>query len=248
MSIASVSLAGGAVSNLTGRTIAIAQSLACDLVAFGFPQRCPGCGRRADPARLLCEDCIERIPRLATVLCVRCLSRGSGPAGCLRHPGYGVHLPWLYDERAALIVRALKYGRRPELAHRLGETMASALPPGCRPDLVLEVPLYPTRQRERGYNQAGVLADAVASHLRAPRLAGALERIRATRAQARLGPEDRRRNVAGAIRVREPDQLAERTIVIVDDVVTTGCTLEACLAPLRACGARATALAVAWAQ
>jgi predicted amidophosphoribosyltransferase len=122
-----------------------------------------------------------------------------------------VHLPWLYDERAALIVRALKYGRRPELARRLGETMASALEPGGRPDLVLEVPLHPTRLRERGYNQAGALADAVASHLRAPRLVGALERIRATRAQARLGPEQRRRNLAGAFRIREPDQLADRS-------------------------------------
>ena len=225
-----------------------AAGLARDLVAFALPQRCPGCGAPAGPERLLCPGCHARIPRLATALCVRCLAAGREPAGCLAHPGFVARAAWIYDPGAALVVHALKYGERPGLAGALGDEMARALPPGYRPDLVLEVPLHRTRRRERGYNQAAMLADGLADALAAPRLTGALRRLRPTRAQARLGPAERRANLAGAFRVERPAALAGRSVLIVDDVITTGATLEACLAPLHAAGARATGVALAWAQ
>jgi len=217
------------------------------MLDFTLPQRCPGCGGGAQAARLLCEVCRGRIPRLETALCVRCLAAGRHPAGCRAHPGFAARAPWIYDERAALVVHALKYGERPGLARGLGEEMARALPPGYRPDLVLEVPLHPTRRRERGYNQAALLADALAEAIAAPRLAGALTRRRATLPQARLDPEARRANLAGAFRVLRPAALAGRSVLIVDDVLTTGATLEASLGPLEAAGAEASAVALAWA-
>jgi len=219
-----------------------------DLAEFAFPQRCPGCGDQAQAERLLCEECWHRIPRLSFELCVRCLAAGREPVGCSRHAGYGAWAAWIYDERAAATVHALKYQGRTILAPALGEVIAAALPPGLRPDLVLEVPLHSARRRERGYNQAAVLANAVANRVGAPRLEGALVRVRATREQARLGTHERRANLAGAFRVRDPDALAGRSLVIVDDVVTSGCTLEACLEPLRAAGAHAVGAALAWAQ
>ena len=145
-------------------------------------------------------------------------------------------------------VYALKYGERPGLARALGEEMARALPRGYRPDLVLEVPLHRTRRRERGYNHAAMLADALAKALRAPRLEGALSRVRPTRAQARLGPAERRANLTGAFRAVRPAALAGRSVLIVDDVITTGATHEACLEPLHAAGASALGVALAWAQ
>jgi len=72
--------------------------------------------------------------------------------------------------------------------------------------------------------------------------------VRATPAQARLGPAARRANLAGAFEVRDPLVLAGRSVLIVDDVLTTGATLEACLAPLRKAGAEARGIALAWAQ
>jgi ComF family protein len=222
-------------------------SLARDLFAFALPQRCPGCGCEADPTRLLCDACRGAIPRLDTPLCVRCLAAGREPAGCLAHPGFATHAPWIYDPRAAAVVHALKYGERPGLAAALGAGMAQALPPGYRPDLVLDVPLHRTRRRERGYNQAGLLADALAEAIHTPRHAGALVRVRATRAQARLGPEARRRNMAGAFRVTRPGALAGRSVLIVDDVLTTGATLEAALAAVAAAGAEGRGVALAWA-
>lgn len=225
-----------------------AAGLARDLVAFAMPQRCPGCGAHTGPERLLCPGCHARIPRLSTALCVRCLAAGREPAGCLAHPGFVARAAWIYDPAAARVVHALKYEERPGLAAALGGEMALALPPGYRPDLVLDVPLHRTRRRERGYNQAALLADAIAGALAAPRLEGALTRVRPTRTQARLGPAERRANLAGAFRVDRPAALAGRSVLIVDDVITTGATLEACLAPLHAAGAMATGIALAWAQ
>jgi ComF family protein len=222
-------------------------SVGRDLAAFALPQRCPICGREADPERLLCPDCHAGIPRFEATVCVRCLAAGREPIACHAHAGYAAHARWVYDERAALTIHALKYAERPTLAHGLGTEMAQALPPGYRPDLVLDVPLHRTRRRERGYNQAALLADAVAGAIAAPRLAGALERVRPTRAQARLGPGARRRNVAGAFRAVHPEALAGRSVLIVDDVLTTGATLESALAILAAAGADARGLVLAWA-
>ena len=222
--------------------------LARDVAAFALPQRCPVCGAQASSEHMLCAPCLERIPRFSTTLCVRCLAAGREAAACLAHSGFGARAAWLYDESAALVVQALKYGDRPGLARALGAEMARALPPGYRPDLVLEVPLHRTRQRERGYNQAALLADALAACVAAPRLPGALTRVRATRAQARLGAAERRANLAGAFRVTHPLALAGRSVLIVDDVLTTGATLEACLEPLHAARAKATGVALAWAQ
>ena len=219
-----------------------------DLAAFALPQRCPGCGAHPGAGGLLCDACHASVPRLASALCVRCLAAGREPAGCAAHPGFAAHAAWLYDPCAAAVVHAIKYQERPGLAAALGGEMARALPRGYRPDLVLEVPLHSARLRERGYNQAALLAHRVADALSAPHLTGVLTRVRATRAQARLGPDERRRNLAGAFRVARPAALSGRSVLIVDDVITTGATLEACLTPLRAAGARATGLALAWAQ
>jgi ComF family protein len=223
-------------------------NLAADLLEFGFPQRCPGCGASSEPHRLLCAGCQAAVPRLAMPLCARCLARGADPSSCSTHAAYRVWPAWIYDERAALLIQALKYEGRAELAPPLGVELARVVPPAPRADLVLEVPLHRARRRERGYNQAALLADALSHTSGVPRLPDALERVRATRPQARLDPRQRRDNVAGAFRVRQPEWLAGRTVLIVDDVMTTGSTLAACLETLAGAGARAAGVVLAWAQ
>ena len=219
-----------------------------DLAAFALPQRCPGCGDAASPDRLLCEICRAAIPRVSYALCARCLARGREPVGCHSHPGQAVWAAWLYDERASRVVHALKYESRRGLAAGLAVELARVVPPAPRADLVLSVPLHSARRRERGYNQAGLLAEALAGAIGAPRLERAIERVRDTRPQARLDPRLRRANVAGAFRVRRPGWLEGRSILLVDDVVTTGATFDACLGALGRAGARASGVALAWAQ
>jgi len=227
--------------------VAAGRSGAGAVRAFALPQRCPGCGEPAPPEAVLCAACRARIPPLSSPLCARCLLAGRAPEGCHRHPAFRVFAPWQLDDHAAAIVHALKYGGRPGIARGLGAALAAAVPVSARAtDLVLEVPLHPARERERGYNQAARLADALAAAIAAPRLAGALARTRRTRPQVSLGEQARRANVSGAFAVLDPGLLHGRRVLIVDDVMTTGATLEACLTQLAAAGAKAAGVALAW--
>jgi ComF family protein len=215
--------------------------------AFALPERCPGCGAEPSSGHLLCASCWASVPKLGMPLCVRCLGLERDPSSCAGHPGHRAYCGWIYDERMALVVHALKFDGRRGLAPALGAALAQSLPIHYRPDLVLDVPLHPARLRERGYNQAALLADSLALRLGSPRLTGALRRLRPTKPQSGLSARERRRNLEGAFGVECPAALRDREVLIVDDVLTTGSTLEACLAALRDCDARATGVALAWA-
>ena len=231
------------------RALGPLRSTLADVLEFLLPQRCPGCGVPADPARLLCARCIERLPVLDVPICARCLREGQPPDRCARHPGDRVHVAWVYDERVALIVHALKFGGQPGLAIAYAGAIARALPGSARrPDLVTSVPLHAARRRERGYDQAACIAEALADAIGVPFVPGVLRRMRATRAQSELGPAARRLNVLGAFEVTRPRWVTGRRVLLVDDVLTTGATMAECLGALRASRARTTGAALAWAQ
>ncbi|HVZ76679.1 MAG TPA: phosphoribosyltransferase family protein [Gemmatimonadaceae bacterium] len=141
------------------------------------------------------------------------------------------------------VVHALKYQQWPAVAPGMAARMARLRWPD---DVVAEraalvpVPLAPERERARGYNQAERLASALAPAWGVPVWADALVRVRVTQTQTRLTPEQRLVNVSGAFRARDDarDRLRLAHIVLVDDVVTTAATLNACAAALHAGGAR----------
>jgi len=168
--------------------------------------------------------------------------------GCPRHAAFQVWPAWVYASGAEAVIAALKFEERPRVAAALGRTMARVVPPVPRADLVVPIPLHAARRRERGYDQASMLAHALGAALGVPVLDRALDRVRATAPQTRLDARERRANLAGAFRVREPGCWTGRRVLVVDDVVTTGATFEAALRALAAAGADPGGVAAAWAQ
>jgi ComF family protein len=135
-----------------------------------------------------------------------------------------------------LAIHQFKYEDLRCLAAPLGQLMAQAWPvlaPNAQHlDVIVPVPLHPTRQRERGFNQAALLACELGIHLGRSVVDGALLRNRATSPQVGLDPDERRANVGGAFECAN-DDLAGKGVLLVDDVYTTGSTLEAACAALR---------------
>jgi ComF family protein len=153
----------------------------------------------------------------------------------------GLRVAYTYEGPLRTCVHSLKYQGNVRLASPLGLLLAKAYYAShIRADLIIPVPLHPERQRERGYNQAYLLAKACAQAIRVPLSTSLLQRRRATQAQAQLRGHDRYSNVAGAFCCSSSiatKSLENRIVVIIDDVSTTGATLEACAAPLFAAGA-----------
>jgi ComF family protein len=155
--------------------------------------------------------------------------------------------PYSMSGTAAAMVHALKYGRWGELAEEMGARMAELrFPRAVEAEIsaLLPVPLSAARQRERGFNQAELLGRAVARRRGWRLITGVLVRERHTRRQARLAPRERAGNVVGAFRVlgagRAPFE--DTHVLLVDDVLTTAATVQACVRVLCQGGARAVSV------
>ena len=223
-----------------------------DLIDALLDRRCPGCTGRVAREREICDACDALIPRSGTVLCLSCLHADpADPAAvggaCARHGSQRLALVGpRYEPPLDRIVRAFKF----EGARRVGPWLASLLPEppdhdGAlgRESLVVPVSLHPARRSRRGFDQALLLAEVASARWGIP-MACALERVRDHSPQAGLDPKRRRENVAGAFRCASPTLVRGRTILLVDDVVTTGSTLlEACAALERAGAAWSLGLA-----
>jgi len=187
-----------------------------------------------------CAACDAPVPRLA-VFCPAC-------ASTVETGGHGDgEAAYVYGGAIAQAIVRMKYESRPDLARPLGDLLWRSLAPragSLREVLVVPVPLHPSRLAERGFNQSSLLARRVARHLGAPFVPLALARARDTPKQATLDREARLANVAGAFRAREAARVGGRAVLLVDDVSTTGATLDACSHALRAAGASAVATAV----
>jgi ComF family protein len=221
------------------RPHALARACTAALMAL-FPARCLGCGRRG---AAFCSACWADLPRLRPPLCPRCSRPERSGTRCRDCQRAGpaltaVRAACVYGGPVGLAVRRLKYSQERHLVEPLAALLQESLE--SRPiavDALVPVPLDAARGRDRGYNQATLLAAPVASALGVALAPGWLRRTRATRPQVGLSGRERRANVRGAFACPEPAAVAERRVLLVDDVMTTGATLEACAEALVAAGA-----------
>jgi ComF family protein len=201
----------------------------------------------------VCPACLERPQALAAeYFCVLCrtpfLNRApldeQGRCGLCRRGLRGFNAAYSfgsYEDTLRELIHLFKYSRIRTLAGPLGEMIASAVPRDQSFDAVVPMPLHWRRRLARGFNQAELLARAVARRYGVG-VTNAVRRGRATQAQAGLSNARRRINVAGAFTVHRPQAVAGRRVLLVDDVMTTGATAAACAAALREAGASYVAL------
>jgi ComF family protein len=208
--------------------------LGARLLDLAFPPACAGCQREGDA---LCPACLPALDARA----------GVAPGVALGLPSPAppplLQLEWCapYAGVVRAAVRGLKYGGERRLAPILGEAIARRwAAAGCGGELLVPVPVHASRRRDRGFDQAVLIATAASAWLGTP-IAEALVRTRATARQFDLDRADRAANVSGAFTVPPPARhlISGRWVVLVDDVATTGATLTSCAEALLAVGAGA---------
>lgn len=204
-----------------------------------FPPECVGCGKLGDR---ICESCRQQVEALLPPVCSTCGLPIEGGDVC---PECRVGKPYEALRSAAWYggvlrqsVIRLKYKRDLGLGDTLAEWLLDVVQRENWPvDGVVAVPLGRRRQQERGYNQAAMLAYPLALALGVPYGRGVLRRKKETESQVRLSAEERRQNVQGAFQA-DARRTAGKNWLVVDDVTTTGATMENCALALKAAGAQ----------
>jgi ComF family protein len=228
------------------------------MLDFALPPRCPGCGAiTADPHRF-CLGCWQALTFLGEPCCRRCGLpfdyAGEGECGrCLAEPPPFDRLraAVAYGEVSRQVVLRLKYGGRPGLAETLAHFMLRHLDSGAgrSAPLLVPVPLHRWRMWKRGYNQAALIAVALARRGNVRAELDLLRRTRATPPLRGLGRSERALAVRGAFEVAPGarSRLAGRPVILVDDVYTSGATAAACSKALKRAGASSVEM-LCWAR
>lgn len=207
------------------------------LVDLVYPPRCPACGESVASQGGLCLNCWNGIVS----------PEGNDIAGNGEPIGEkSVIAATLYNDISRKLILSFKHGGKTSLAKLLGQMMASKLPlaNGDHSPLIVPVPLHRTRLWQRGYNQAALLARDLSNRHRGELLVDGLVRTKRTPSLGGLGKKERRTALNGSIAIRKSraTRLQDRRILLVDDVLTSGATSDACIAALKSGGARSVQL------
>lgn len=226
----------------------ILHSRACsEIIDFLLPRLCCGCGDRvSDSQELVCNSCIESIPPLRLPICKTCGCPDATVKSEMKCTNCPAGKIWFSSARgvtafsgvAQTMVAKIKYQQRVEYAPLLAKAMVVEFVNGGRKaDIIVPVPLHSTRLRERGFNQSAILAQYFADYFPLPMLKDGLVRQKPTPTQTRLKKGERRKNVAGAFKCCDGDAIQGKNVLLMDDVYTTGSTLNECARVIMESGA-----------
>ncbi len=207
------------------------QRLANDVIGLLFPNLCNACGLALYPTeKVICTHCLYDLPytdfhlhsdnRVAKQLWSR-----------LPFEAAMAMLYFKKNTKIQNLIHNLKYKGKTEVGHKLGNLLGNKLAISEHYkaiDYIIPVPLHPKKERARGYNQSDCIADGIAEILSVPVLKNLLIRKRITETQTRKSRFIRYENMLSVFEVHEPEQLQNKHVLLIDDVVTTGATLEAC--------------------
>jgi len=201
-----------------------------DFFSLFFPVLCPACGKNLfKNESILCTDCIYHLPYTNFHL-----EKDNHVArqlwGRIPFMGSASFLYFRKGSRVQNLMHQLKYNNKPEIGVKLGEMYGHVLQRSeyNDTDIIIPVPLHPKRLKERGYNQSDHFARGLSNNLGIPLNTEILIRTIATGTQTKRSRFSRYENMKEVFEVRDPDKIAGKHILLVDDVITTGATIEAC--------------------
>ena len=221
---------------------------------FALPPRCGGCGTIVEEVDSFCSECWRKLEFLGPGGCSRCglplkATDLETCAACLAKPPRldRIRAAVAYDDISRSIAMRLKYGRKVALARTMTRYMQPLVGDVPSEALLVPVPLHRGRLWRRGFNQSAIVARELSRRTGLPVALDALRRTRATPPLKGMNMKQRRRTVAGAFRPAKDVDLRGRTVVLVDDVLTTGSTANACARVLKRAGAARVDL-ISWAR
>lgn len=213
------------------------------MISLLYPRRCPICDEVVPQGELIHRDCAANVQLVGPVTCVRCGKPLADPGeetctDCRRKRHvYQRNLAVFRYRSVASSLYRFKYGGRQEYADYYAAVVEAAYGQALcqlQPDALIPVPLHPARQRQRGYNQAAVLAEAIGRRTGIP-VEQAVRRVRNTIPMKELDEQGRRNNLENAFLI-DRDGVEYKRVIVIDDIYTTGSTMDAVAMVLRGSG------------
>ena len=207
------------------------QSIIFDTLHLFYPHTCTGCGSDLlNDDQLLCLQCINNLPH------TNFAQYANNPIEKIfwgRIPLVAAHSEFYFAKESLIqrLIHQLKYKGNQDIGFFLGELLAKSLLNSNRfknIDYLVPLPLYPDKERKRGFNQAAVICNGISASMHIPVMVGNVIRQRYTETQTKKHRRERWENVADSFLVKDPAKICNKNLLLVDDVITTGATLEAC--------------------
>ena len=224
------------------------------LLDFALPPSCAGCGEIIGEVGAFCAECWRQLEWLGNSGCQRCGLPLAGTDAeicgrCLTDPPRldRIRAAVAYEEIPRSVALRLKYGRKVALARTMARYMAPLKGEWGDATIIMPVPLHRWRLWARGFNQSALVASELSRKWALPVARRALRRVKQTKPLKGLNHSQRRRAVAGAFTMKHPFDVKGKTVVLIDDVLTSGSTAEACARSLRRAGASRVEL-ICWAR